>query len=154
VFRLFHQLPSSRAETEAHIAALCRSSNDPEHQALFGHLYGCLSILDDKCASLLSFNSIVIAVFAIFLTANLTAAGVVIVNIGMAGVLASSLLLMSVVWIHWSTTADLSDPREHAVRLLGVRRSRTVRYRLAWWFSTSAILVLATFVGWRFLTRT
>jgi hypothetical protein len=153
MFRLFDQLPTTRDEIEAHIAALSKTHGDPEHQALFGHLYGCLTILDDKCASLLSFNSIVIAVFAIFMTANITTAGFVILNIGMAGVLLSSLLLMSVVWIHWSTTADLKDTREHAVRLLAVRRSRTIRYRVAWWFSTLAIVVLTAFVLWRFVVR-
>jgi len=153
MFRVFHQLPRARGEIESHVAALSKMHGDPEHQALFGHLYGCLSILDDKCASLLSFNSIVIAVFAIFMTTDITPTGFLIVNIGMAGVLLSSLLLMSVVWIHWSTTADLQDLREHAVRLLAVRRSRTIRYRLAWWFSTLAILTLAAFLVRRFLLR-
>lgn len=150
MFRLFHQLPRTHAEIEAHIAALSKTHTDPKHQALFAHLYGCLSILDDKCASLLAFNSIVIAVFAIFMTAKVTSTGFLIVNIGMAAALLSSLFLMSVVWIHWSTTADLEDLREHAVRLLAVRRSRTIRYRLAWWCSTRAILLLAAFLVWRF----
>ncbi len=64
------QLPRSRPEMEAHLAALAKVRSAPEHEALFGHLYDVLSILDAKAASLLSFNSIVIAVFAIFLTGH------------------------------------------------------------------------------------
>ena len=150
MLRLFHQLTKTREEMESHVAALSKTHTDPEHQVLFGHLYGCLSILDDKCASLLSFNSIVIAVFAIFMTTDITTTGFVIVNIGMASVLLSSLLLMSVVWVHWSTTVDLANLHEHAVRLLAVRDSRTIRCRLAWWFSTLAIVILAAFLVQRF----
>lgn len=87
------------------------------------------------------------------MTTDMAPKSFVLVNVGMAGVLVSSLFLMSVVWIHWSTTADLENLREHAVRRLAVRRSRTIRYRFAWWLSTLAILILAAFLVGRFLAR-
>jgi hypothetical protein len=153
MFSIFAQLPRTKAEIEAHVAALVRAHKSVEHHELFQHLYGCLTILDDKSASLLSFNSIVIAVYAIVMTASVTTVGFFIAGIGMATVTLSSILLMSVVWIHWSTTEDLQDLDQHAHRLLHVRRSRTIRYRLAWWLSMAGILTLGAGLARALLLR-
>src|SRR5438067_801150 len=132
VFDLYSQLPKSSDELRRHVAALGRMTNEHEHQSLFDHLYECLSILDSKSASLLSFNSIIIAVFAIFMSGHRSLGQWVTIAVGMASVLVSCLLLLWVVWIHWSTTDNLTDLEKHAFVLLDVRRSRTVMYRLSW----------------------
>ena len=124
-----------------------------EHQQLFDHLYGCLSILDAKSSSLLSFNSIIIAVFAIFMTGELGRVEWIAINIGMASILVSCLLLLSVVWVHWSTTENLADLEKHALILLDVRRSRTIKYRLAWYFVVAALGDLSAFLVLRFIIR-
>lgn len=153
MFRILAQLPKTREELEKHVEALVRAHSSEEHEELFQHLYGCLSILDDKASSLLSFNSIVIAVFAIVMTSPITSTGFFLAGAGMAAVTISSVLLMSVVWIHWSTTDDLKKLDEHAYRLLQVRRSRTIRYRLAWWFSMLGIFALGAGLIRAFLVR-
>jgi hypothetical protein len=153
MFDLYSQLPRTKDDLHRHIKALGGMVNEPRHQALFGHLYECLSILDAKSTSLLSFNSIIIAVFAIFMTAQLSSGEWIALNLGMTMVLISCLLLLWVVWIHWSTTANLGDLNGHALILLGVRRSRTIRYRLAWYLAVSAILSLSVFLALRFVDR-
>lgn len=153
MLRLYDQLPETPEQIEKHIAALSNLASAKDHQELFAHLYGCLSILDSKCASLLSFNSIIIAVFAIFMTSDLKLTGWIVVHLGMALILVSALCLLSVIWVHWSTTDHLSDLKQHSVTLLQVRRSRTIRYRLAWYFSVLSLLCLSTFIAGRFLAR-
>lgn len=107
MFNLYEQLPMDEKALRAHIAALRRITDFQEHQELFDHLYGCLSILDAKSSSLLTFNSIIIAVLAIFMTRRLEGVEWIAINIGMASILVSCLLLLLVVWVHWSTTEDL-----------------------------------------------
>lgn len=142
MFRLFSELPRKPEEIEAHIEALTKVVLSKEHQDVFDHLYLCLSILDSKSSSMLSFNSIIIAVFAIVMTGTLTLPEWAFVNLGMASILVSALLLLSVGWVHWSTTQDLLDAREHGYRLLQIRNSRTVRYRLAWYLAVLSLVSL------------
>jgi hypothetical protein len=127
-------------------------TNVREHQELFKHLYDCLSILDAKSTSLLSFNSIIIAVFAIFMSTGPSGFSWISLNFGMAMILVSCLLLLSVVWIHWSTTANLEDLEKHAIILLDVRRSRTIKYRLAWYFSVGGMVNLSLFLAFRIVS--
>jgi hypothetical protein len=149
MFDLYAQLPKDPDELKNHVTSLSRMTNQREHQKLFDQLYGCLSILDSKSASLLTFNSIIIAVFAIFMTGTLTRFQWTTITAGMTTVLTSCLLLLWVVWVHWSTTENLGDLERHALILLDVRRNRTVIYRLAWYFSVASVLCLAAFVAIR-----
>jgi hypothetical protein len=153
MFKLYSQLPKDQKELQEHIKALSRMTDLREHQELFDHLYGCLSILDSKSSSLLSFNSIIIAVFAIFMAGELRLAELIVANIGMASILVSSLLLLSVVWVHWSTTDNLEDLKNHGLVLLGVRRSRTIKYRLAWYFAVAALIALSAVLLLRLILR-
>ncbi len=142
MFRLFKQLPRTPQAMNAHIKALRSLVLAEEHRDIFEHLYECLSILDAKSSSLLSFNSIIIAVFAIFLTRPLSSAEWLLVNGGMMTVLLSAFLLLSVVWVHWSSTPELNDAGEHGRRLLEIRNSRTVRYRISWYLAVVSLLAL------------
>jgi hypothetical protein len=146
VFKLYDQLPKSEKALKQHVVSLGGMTGGREHQELFDHLYGCLSILDSKSSSLLSFNSIIIAVFAIFMTGELRGVERITITIGMASVMVSCLLLLSVVWVHWSTTENLSDLESHALVLLRVRRSRTIKYRLAWYFAVGSLGALSAFL--------
>lgn len=153
MFNIYSQLPAGRKDVEKHIEALSKMTRDKDHRALFDHLYDCLSILDGKSASLLSFNSIIIAVFAIFMTTTLSNFEFIIANIGIILVLVSSILLLVVVWIHWSTTKDFDDLKLHAITLLYVRRTRTIKYRFSWYFSICSIGSLVLFIIVRFVAR-
>ena len=99
MFKLFSQLPKRDSDLRSHIVALGLIKDEQSHQKLFDHLYSCLSILDSKSSSLLGFNSIIIAVFSLFLTkeSSLGLLGGVSVGIGMSAVIISCLLLLSVV---------------------------------------------------------
>jgi hypothetical protein len=142
MFRLRSQLQRTEKDIESHIDVLSGVVLSEEHRYLFDHLYSCLSILDEKSSSMLAFNSIIIAVFAIFMTRDLPLPEWIVTNVGMALILVSALLLLSVVWVHWSTTKDCADSSRHAATLLQVRNSRTFRYRLAWYFAVFSLISL------------
>lgn len=147
-YSLFAGLPKSAEALAEHTKALAEMRNAPEHQGLFDHLYSCLSILDAKSQSLLGFNSIIVAVFAIFMSGDLREAEQTAI-LGMGLTLVSCFLLLSVVWVHWSTTAEIKEPIHHARVLLSVRRTRTIRYRLGWYLSIAAIVSLTVLLGQR-----
>jgi len=146
-YGLLSQLPTN-AQRSDHVDALRAVHNGPD-KYLFDHLYDCLSILDAKSQSLLGFNSIIVAVFAIFMS------GDVVKNrrlaaVGMALTLASCLLLLLVVWVRWSTPGEMKESEDRATlphTLLAVRNERTIAYRLGWYLSFAAVLVLAWLVG-------
>lgn len=146
MFKLYSQLPKSKEALREHIKALTKLTEDHEHRDLFDHLYSCLSILDSKSSSLLTFNSIIIAVYAIFLSGNLRLVEWIPISVGMSTILISCFLLLSVVWVHWSTTGDLLDVEQHAFSLLQVRRIRTIKYRLAWYLAVAALGFLIFFL--------
>ena len=150
MFSLFSQLPGKPEDMKAHIESLTKVVLSEEQSDIFDHLYSCLSILDSKSSSMVSFNSIIIAVLAIFMTRTLTFPEWAFVNLGMAFILVSALLLLSVVWVHWSTTQDMQNPQEHGHHLLQVRNSRTVRYRLAWYLAVLSLASLSAFLMIRF----
>jgi hypothetical protein len=149
MFKLGAGLPKTEAELRDHAKALCEMMAS-EKKDLFSHLYECLSILDTKSSSLLASNAITSAVFAIFMSNPLPRCEWITLNAGMASILVSSLLLLWVVWVHWSTTADLRNLDGHALVLLTVWRSRTICYRLAWFLSVLAIVALLVFLVLRF----
>jgi drug/metabolite transporter superfamily protein YnfA len=151
MFKLFSQLPRCDSDLWAHIDKLKVMSKDAEHKELLAHLYGCLSILDSKSSSLLSFNSIIIAVFSLFLTSenSLGLRGGIFLAVGMISIIISCFFLLWVVWVHWSTTNDLTDLGVHAFNLPKVRKSRTLQYRIAWYFAVTSILSLSVFLAGR-----
>lgn len=145
VFDLYAELPKDEKTLKEHVISLSRMAKVREHRELFDHLYECLSILDSKSQSLLAFNAIIIAVFSIFLTRIQPIVELVTIGIGLVSILISSFLLLSVIWVHWSTTEHLNDPNKHAVTLLNIRRSRTIKFRLAWYCAVTSIILLCGF---------
>jgi hypothetical protein len=124
------------------------------HKSLIDYLYNCLSILDDKSSSLLSFNSIIMAVFAIFMAISdenqrPTALQTGFISVGTVAVLASSFLLLLVVHIDWSDSEDLKDVVEHERTLLRIRRTRTNVYFVARWLAIVAMIGLTAFFVFR-----
>jgi hypothetical protein len=152
-FKLYAELPSQPADLKRHVAALGAMASSERHAKLFDHLYGCLSILDAKSTSLLTFDAVIIAVFAVFMAGELPLISWVIVDLGTVTILVSCFFLLSVVWVHWSTTDHLADFEQHALTLLEVRRARTIKYRLAWYLSVSALIMLALHLILRLVYR-
>jgi len=150
-FKISAQLPQTDQETDAHVEALKRILGDQKHARLFDHLYESLTILDGKSSTLLAFNSIIIAVHAILLTGNPAVVSLVILIIGVLSLILSSILLLYIIWIHWSTTDHLKDSQIHIRTLLNIRRDRTLGYRTSWLFSAASMITLVVFVFVRFV---
>jgi len=64
---VYSQLPRTEGENKEHLEALKKTEAKDIHRGIFGHLYTVLTIIDTKSASLLQFDSILIAVYSIFL---------------------------------------------------------------------------------------
>jgi hypothetical protein len=143
-----------RKEVEALRTRLIDIVGTEPHKSLMDYLYNCLSILDDKSSSLLSFNSIIMAVFAIFMAISdenqrPTPLQGGFISVGTIAVLASSFLLLLVVHIDWSDSADLKDIVEHERELLKIRRTRTNVYFVARWLAITAMIGLTAFFVFR-----
>lgn len=142
------QLPLTESEETAYLSNLKNLLEDKSQEVIFSHLYSNLSILDSKSSSLLTFNAIIVAVFAIFAT---TQTGLFVRLFSTAGIslsLLSSAILMNVVWVHWSTRDHLLDARTHEITLLAVRRDRTIEYRKAWnWSKASLFAIFLTILA-------
>jgi hypothetical protein len=142
-FNILDQLPFTEKETLVHAQNLNKLLGSKDEEAVFNHLYGNLSILDAKSASLLQFNSVLIAIFTIFITNEKTPP--ISYGIGVIGILttlSSCALLLEVVWVHWSTNEHMNTAEEHATKLLQVRKERTILYRKSWNFSKLGLLTL------------
>jgi len=129
-------------------------TSNTKDEALMDHLYGTLSILDGKSSSMLTFNGIMLAVYVIYLAGStINRPQFVLANLGTLTVLISSVLLLSVVWVYWSTTEQLRDGRNHYLNLVDVRKTRTIRYRLAWCFSFAGVVTLVLLLVVELWTR-
>jgi len=119
----------------------------PEHKAVFDYLYECLSIIDGKAASLLQFNSIIIAAMTVLMVlltqqrAHLESwlsAIVILTALTLAMMLLSSAILLLAVWIYWAPTKDIKGAR-YIDELLQRRTHRTLIYKVAWLMSFSSL---------------
>ncbi|WP_293004959.1 hypothetical protein [Nitrosomonas sp.] len=146
-FNIQDQLPETKEELDEYLKNLKNLLSDQQQEPIFAHLYENLSILDAKAASLLQFNSILLAVLAIFLTADAISSTAFFITIaGIFLILISSYLLLDVVWVHWSAADHMHIREDHELKLLEVRRSRTRLYRIAWNFSRGSLLMVAAVV--------
>ena len=153
LFGIDSQLLDTDAERRAHIDALKKLDDEPDHARLFDFLYQNLSILDSKASTLLSFNSVVLAVVAIIMTGTQNTGLNCFYFLSMLCLLVSCILCLCIVWIHWSTTDDMANIDQHASTLLKVRFKRTREYRIAWWLSLLSVLMLAVATLLRILFR-
>lgn len=117
-------------------------------RAVFDYLYDCLSIIDRKSASLLQFNSIILAATTVLLVLLAQREPRTQPWYEIAAICSAlSLLLMSIsstvsllaVRIYWGTKA-IDDPQFDR-ELLRRRKWRTRRYRVSWWISICTLPV-------------
>ena len=153
MFGIKKGLPKNDAERAEYIESLSRCCADETHKRLFDHMYENLSILDNKSASLLQYNSVLLAIYTILLATETskTVAGVSLLIFGMLLVTYSSFVLLGVVWVYWSTKDEIDNAWEHILVLLRVRYRRTIKYRKAWLASYTGMIVLAIFAVIHFL---
>lgn len=144
--RICEDLPTGPFSIRTYGRNLSRLFSDQAHESLFIHMYDNLTILDAKSGSLLQFNSVLMAVFAIF-TAGIEASLINVIGfLGIVLALLSSLLLLQVVWVHWSSSDHMRSPVKHMGKLLSVRKSRTICYRIAWNLSQLSGIFLFLFI--------
>jgi hypothetical protein len=142
------QLPRTAPQRKEHIDRLRQILDDESHRSLFDHLYASLSILDSKSASLLQFNSVLAAVFTLYLQGEkLPLSHFIVGVIGITAALVSCYRLLNVLWVHWSTRDHMTTAEDHSDTLLRVRAERTLGYRVAWNWSKVAVLDLFVLVG-------
>lgn len=140
--RLNEDLPTSQCDVTSYEENLVNLFKDEVSRSIFAHLYENLTILDAKCASLLQFNSVLMAVFAIFIAKIEPDEANVPGLLGILFALVSSLFLLQVVWVHWSTSDHMQTTEKHMTKLLAVRKARTLFYRIAWNLSQVAGICL------------
>lgn len=144
--RICEDLPTGPISIQKYARNLSRLFSDQTHESLFIHMYDNLTILDAKSGSLLQFNSVLMAIFAIFIAKTVFSLVNVIGFLGIVLALLSSLLLLQVVWVHWSTSDHMHSPSRHMAKLLSVRKTRTICYRIAWNLSQLSGVCLFIFI--------
>lgn len=118
-------------------------------KSLFTHLYENLNILDSKTNSLIQLNGTLVAsyVFTLSFTAmRMPKAETPAFVMGLCYAVAAILLCMRVIWVHWSSRADLRDPAAHMLALIRIRSQRTIEFRRAWTFTLISMLTLVVII--------
>jgi hypothetical protein len=117
------------------------------------YLYDCLSILDNKAAALLQYDSIVLAAATLALTLlpkNVSAGSILIIaSLVLSGL--SSVSCLQVIWVYWTRTVDFSMMRdkERFATLIRKRNHRTIMYRLSWILAQLSVFFLLAGVIYR-----
>jgi len=113
-------------------------------RALFDHLYENLNILDAKTSSLIQLNGLLITgyIFVVSGDFDLDRDSAPLFVLGLAYTVIALLLCLRVIWIHWSSRADLRDPDAHIRALIRIRSKRTIEFRRAWTFTAISIAAI------------
>lgn len=153
----------SDEQRSKHLISFQKLSKNDSYLEIFNFLYDNLNILDSKSSALLTFNSIIIAVLAVW-TDDYDFATIdewqilfyILYFVFFILLLISSLLSLISVYIFWSSTEDFNSPDENLKKLLKLREDRTIQYRRSWWLAFMGItgtfltrfleFVLTTFV--------
>ncbi|HEV3172507.1 MAG TPA: hypothetical protein VGZ32_19330 [Actinocrinis sp.] len=140
-----------KADRQRHLRSIRQLKERDSMAFEHDYLYSCLSILDTKAQSLLSFDAIVLAASSIALGTSPNPFGVgdalIVLALVMSGI--SSSLCLLVVAIYWTETSQLEDEEEVFYHLLHIRNSRTIAYRVSWLTAQFAgfILVLGVILA-------
>jgi len=132
----------NETERRMHLEHLKALQNDEIHFSTFQFMYDNLNIIDSKSSALLTFNSLIIAVLAIWTTNISTGMFLYIYTFILTLFLISSLLCLLTVFLHWSPSDELKNIENHIDLLLKVREQRTIKYRFAWYLAYLGILLM------------
>ena len=115
----------------ANVAALQTLAEHEQGWRLHDWMHHDLTVLDDKTASLLTVNSIAIAVFAFYIQseAAIHLLPRVLLALGFFLLVCSILPLLSITYVHWSTTAQIANLEQMLNNLLLVRNKRSMVVR-------------------------
>lgn len=132
----------NETERKKHLEHLKTLQNNEIHFGTFQFMYDNLNIIDSKSSALLTFNSLIIAVLAIWTTNISTGVFLYVYTFILILFLISSLLCLLTVFLHWSSSSDLENLEDHIDLLLKVREQRTIKYRYAWYLSYLGISLM------------
>ena len=132
----------NETERRKHLEYLKALQNDEIHFSTFQFMYDNLNIIDSKSSALLTFNSLIIAVLAIWTSNISTGIFLYVYAFILILFLISSLLCLLTVFLHWSSSSDLKNLEKHIDLLLEVREQRTIKYRYAWYLAFCGILLM------------
>jgi hypothetical protein len=131
------------------------------YQGVHQHLYDCLSILDSKASSLLAVNAVIMAVQAVLLDPVPTPYATIVLGAGIAAVTWSSIILLRVITVRWTTGPELAamvdaqraalakglspyePPAPPLVTLLSLRDDRTRSFESARALAMASVVALA-----------
>ena len=125
-------------------------------KALFDHLYENLNILDAKTGIVISLNGILIASYVFILAPvsnRVSRADAPAFLLAAAYSTVAIMLCLRVIWVHWSSRANLTDAVSHMQALVRLRTRRTVDFRRAWTFTAVSTVALVILVANEFLLR-
>jgi hypothetical protein len=138
----------TKAQADLDYLAALRGAFASGDKALFDYFYECLSIIDGKAASLLQFNSVLVAAATVILVTTVGARDKLLpssytleIRVTMAVIvllLVSSCVLLITVWVFWATTKDIEEA-SYLRQLLHRRDNRTLWYRAAWCLSAASL---------------
>jgi hypothetical protein len=132
----------NETERKKHLDLLKELQKDETHLGAFQFMYDNLNIIDSKSSALLTFNSLIIAVLAIWTSNTNTSAFLFIYTFILILFLVSSVLCLLTVFLYWSSTSELKNIENHIDLLLKVREQRTIKYRYAWYLAFMGILLM------------
>lgn len=144
IFKIRQGVTQNDDERRDQITALNDAFKDTntKYSEIYKFLYENLSILDSKASSLLTFNALGLAAISFWLNGVSTDLFHVLLDIGFLFFLLSCLLCLWVVHLWWSTTGLLQQRDVHLQCLIKWRDRRTIQYRIAWWMSFLAVILI------------
>lgn len=138
---------------DEYLLAITAQRSRPDAIGQQDHVYSALSILDGKSQALLSFNSFLLVIAGVAFGTIASARHHVLILIAFVSTAiaagASCVLCLDVVWVHWLGEADLDQPATSTDcasdgyrELVMLRDERTRHYRLAWFLSFYAVVIV------------
>ncbi|HEY8004162.1 MAG TPA: hypothetical protein VIE16_08040 [Phenylobacterium sp.] len=156
-------LPVDEPGVQNYVAAWTRLLEQTGHatpgevqKALFDHLYENLNVLDTKTGIVISLNGILIASYVFILapgTNHISQADAAAFLLAVLYSVVAIMLCLRVIWVHWSSRANLRDPASHMHVLIWLRTRRTIDFRRAWTFTAVSLVALVILVSNQFLLR-
>jgi hypothetical protein len=130
-------------QRQEHLNTLKDFFDNNSNSNILNYIYEGLNILDTKAQSLLTFNSIILAILTFWIDRQKTINIITIFYyISFIFHLTSSILCLSISFLKWASTKDLQNPDETMVTLLNIREKRTIKYRIGLFLSIIAIIIV------------
>jgi hypothetical protein len=153
-FNIFLGINRTSEARQQHAAALRQMALDATPCSELQALAQDLSTLDAKAEALVTFNSVLLTVQAIFIawvedsSYRAFAWLELVLYVGVLLCIVSCALCLSVHYVHWVRTETLlkRDWDGYAVQLLWLRDRHTILYRVSWWLAVAALACLGLIV--------